>query len=151
MVHSSSISISTTVYFALLKRKGFSTLSASSTVTIDFEKAMQNAFLREFLNVKLDFFFHFCYGVFRSVQRNFLQRLYESNSEFDLRFRMLSTIVFISAEKVVETFKMLCDYNIFLEEAQYVLDYFEVTWIGSPRSKNMRISQSLLMKNMECL
>ena len=45
---------------------------------------------------------------------------------------MLSALVFVPKEYVVQYFEFVCDHNDFPPEVQPVIDYFEDTWISRP-------------------
>ena len=112
---------------------------APSSLMIDFERAMQNAMLKELSNVELKgCFFHFSQSVFRSIQRNRPQNLYETNADFSLHLLMLPAIAFVPFGNVIETFELLCENNTFPPEAQEVLEYLEDTRVGRPSRRNMR-------------
>ena len=83
-------------------------------------------------------FFHFSQCLFRSIQSNGLQQLYESDAAFALKMRMIAAIAFVLVADVVTSFEHLIDNTDFPEEAQSVLDYFEDTWIGRPNRPLIR-------------
>ena len=53
--------------------------------------------------------------------------MYDTNAEFALKVRLLSALAFIPVPKVVETFEFLVENEIFPDELQGVVDYFEDT------------------------
>ena len=57
--------------------------------------------------------------MFRSIQTNGLQKIYESNSEFASKMRMIAR-AFVPALSIVQYFENLCDHNNFPDEAQSV-------------------------------
>ena len=63
-----------------------------------------------------------------------LKSHYDTDAQFALNIRMLSVLAFLPPNKVAEGFDMLIDHNIIPHEAEYVLDYFEDTWMGRPDS-----------------
>lgn len=64
--------------------------------------------------------------------------MYDTNAEFALKVRRLSALAFIPVPKVVETFEFLVENEIFPDELQGVVDYFEDTWIGRPCRRSRR-------------
>ena len=123
----------------LQQLKNLEPMCAPISVTIDFEKAMMKACLKEFPNTEQNgCFFHFSQCIFRAIQNIGLKRKYETDTDFALRMRMLPALAFVPVGTVVEAFELLCDNNTFPHEAQEVVDYFEDTWIGRPNRRSAR-------------
>ena len=101
------------------------------TIMTDFERAAINAFRAIFPDSdQQNCFFHFSQCLFRSIQSNGLQQLYESDAGFALKMHMIAAIAFVPVADVVTSFEHLIDSIDFPKEAQSVLDYFEDIWIG---------------------
>ena len=112
--------------FSELKALG-PTLSPRTIMT-DFERAAINAFRAVFPDSdQQGCFFLFSQCLFRSIQSDSLQQLYESDAGFALKMRMIAAIAFVPVADVVTSFEHLIDNTDFPEEAQSVLDYFEDT------------------------
>ena len=98
------------------------------TIMTDFERATINAFRAVFTDSdQQGCFFHFSQCLFRSIQSNGLQQLYESDPGFALKMLMIAAIAFVPVADVVTSFEHLIDNTDLTEEAQSVLDYFEDT------------------------
>lgn len=52
--------------------------------------------------------------------------------------RLLCALAFIPAEKVVEVFEDLTENQVFMDEAQQIVNYFEDVYIGRPDRRNKR-------------
>jgi hypothetical protein len=112
---------------------------APDTIMTDFEVAAINAFGTAFPGAQQKgCFFHFCQCIYRNIQSNGLQQLYENDAEFSLAMRMLPAIAFVPLPDILTSFEELCNSNIFPVEAQAVLDYFEDIWIGRPDRRQSR-------------
>ena len=106
------------------------------TIMTDFECAAINAFRAVFPDSdQQGYYFHFSQCLFRRIQSNGLQQLYESDAGFALKMCMIAAIAFVPIANVVTSFEHLIDNTDFPEEAQSVLDYFEDTWIGRPNRR----------------
>lgn len=109
------------------------------SILIDFEAAAIHAFEDAFPNARTrGCFFHFSQCVYRQIQANGLQRMYESDEEFALQIRHLPAIAYVPAADVVKIYEELVDTMQFSDEVQPLLDYFEDTWIGRPIRGNRR-------------
>ena len=109
------------------------------TIMTDFERAAINAFRAVFPDSdQQGCFFHFSQCLFRSIQSNGLQQLYENDAGFALKMRMIAAIAFVPVADVVISFEHLIDNTDFPEEVHSVLDYFEDTWIGRPNRRLIR-------------
>ena len=123
--------------FSELKALG-PTLSPRTIMT-DFERAAINAFRAVFPDSdQQGCFFHFSQCLFRSIQSNGLQQLYESDAGFALKMRMIAAIAFVPVAGVVTSFEHLIDNTDFPKETQSVLDYFKDTWIGRANRRLIR-------------
>ncbi|XP_068234292.1 uncharacterized protein [Palaemon carinicauda] len=90
----------------LSELKGLEPTLSPSKIMTDFEPAAINAFKAAFPNSdKKGCFFHFPQGLFRSIQSNGLQQLYESDAEFALKMRMIAAIAFVPVANVVTSFE----------------------------------------------
>ena len=108
-------------------------------IMTDFEHAAINAFRAAFLDCEQKgCFFNFSQCVYRNIQANGLQQMYQNNPEFALKIRMIAAIAFVPLDDIVHYFEYLCDNNGFPEVAQQVLDYIEDTWIGHPHRRQVR-------------
>ncbi|KAK4881108.1 hypothetical protein RN001_004427 [Aquatica leii] len=63
----------------------------------------------------------------KSIQQNGLKERYDTDPEFSLRMRYLSALAFVPVAHVTEALNQLTDSDIFPEESQNVIDYFEDT------------------------
>ena len=98
--------------FSELKALG-PTLSPRTIMT-DFECAAINAFRAVFPDSdQQGCFFHFSQCLFRSIQSNGLQQLYESDAGFALKMSMIAAIAFIPIPDVVMSFENLSTILIF--------------------------------------
>lgn len=52
--------------------------------------------------------------------------------------RMLLALAFVPVGTVPRTFELLFDNNSFPDEPQEIIDYFEDTWNGRPKRRNVR-------------
>ncbi|KAK9719657.1 hypothetical protein QE152_g22559 [Popillia japonica] len=98
---------------------------------IDFERATGNAITFPVID------FERATAISRDVQLPGLKERYANDADFALKIPFLNALyAIIPPERVVEAFKKLCDNDMFLHEAQNVVDYLEDTWIvRSPRKK----------------
>lgn len=114
---------------------------APQSITLDFEKAMTAACSKEFPAASQSgCFFHFSQCIFRAIQHHGLKRRYEVEIEFALKMRMLPALAFVPVADVPLAFDALCHNEIFPEEAEDVINYFEDTWIGRPNRRAGRNS-----------
>jgi hypothetical protein len=89
------------------------------TITLDFEKSMIGACSEVFpTTTQTGCFFHFMQCIFRSIQRNGLKQLYETDIDFAFNIRLLPAIAFVPLDSVVDAFEIVLDSNIISDVAQ---------------------------------
>jgi len=66
------------------------------------------------------------------IQSHRLKQKYEIDAEFALSMRMLSALAYVPVDRVEEAFEELCQSDIFIPEAQEIINYFQDVWIGRP-------------------
>lgn len=109
------------------------------TIMTDFESAVINVVHDVYPETRhRGCFFHLCQAIFRHIQSNGLKNRYEIDADFALKMKMLPALAFVPEEHVIQYFEVLCDENVFPEEAQPIIDYFEDTWIGRPNRRHRR-------------
>lgn len=115
--------------------------ASPSTITTDFEQAMINAIAEEFPTATHHgCFFHFGQCIYRKIQEEGFQRRYETDADFALQMRMLSSLAFVPVGDVVTAFDALCDVNVIDIAAQNIVDYFEDNWVGRLQRNQRRRS-----------
>ncbi|KAB0805687.1 hypothetical protein PPYR_02657 [Photinus pyralis] len=108
-------------------------------VLLDFEAAAMGAFSEEFEGIAVSgCFFHLCQNVWRRVQSEGLQILYQGNHDFAQWVRMIPAIAFVPPHRVLEAFDELVEYENFPPEAQPIVDYFEDIYIGRRARRQRR-------------
>ncbi|XP_068205281.1 uncharacterized protein [Palaemon carinicauda] len=119
LIHGRKQKVSLPLLFALLPDKTEETyidflqqlkklepLCTPLSITIDFEKAMMKACLKEFPNTEQNgCFFHFSQCIFRAIQNNGLKRKYETETSFALQMRMLPALAFVPVGSVIDAFE----------------------------------------------
>ena len=100
-----------------------------TSITTDFEHAALNAFRSRFPGARLQgCYFHLSQNIFKHVQHAGLQERYSTDLDFALEVRKLAALAFVPPGDVVDYFELLQD--SFPVEAEPVIDYFEVNYIG---------------------
>lgn len=126
-------------------------VAGPETIMTDFEMAMVSAVSSEFpLSTHRGCFFHLCQCIWRKTQSSGLKEQYETNAEFALRLRMLSSLAFVPVDEVTRAFDILIDGNVLPDEAQPLIDYFEDTWIGRPDRRQRRRHPMFALQMWNC-
>ena len=108
-----------------------------TTLVTDFELGAMNAFREKFPDIVCTgCFFHLSQNIFRKVQASGLQERYGQDAQFALAMRMLPALAFVPQGDVVQYFELLED--MFPDEAEDVITYFEHTYIGTLRGNSQR-------------
>lgn len=109
---------------------------ALTDILVDFERAAINALsnLQPQLEIK-GCFYHLCANIWKHIQSLGLQMRYNEEPEFALHLRMLSALAFVPPQNVEDGFDALTDFirNIYNNEIDDLLEYFEDTYIGRYR------------------
>jgi hypothetical protein len=71
--------------------------------------------------------------VWRQVQSLGSQKEYQEDKAFNLSVRKLIAVAFLPILDVVRAFNIFSDE--FDDDADQLLDYFESTWIGAPKTR----------------
>lgn len=101
-----------------------------SSIMMDFEVALHNAFEELFENVRIrGCFFHFCQCVWRKIQNIYeLRQNYVEDSQFALNVRQLLTLAFVPVKDVLTYFDELLMQQFYIDNVnvlQPLIDYFE--------------------------
>ena len=109
-----------------------------ATINIDFEHAVINAARENFTGAQIwGCFFHFSQAVWRNLQRHGLSEYYTKDPDYALKMRCFPALAFVPLQEVIHYFEKL--EQSFTEESERLfIDYFEETWIGRARIRNMR-------------
>ena len=104
-----------------------------SSVTIDFEIAVRNAFKQISTDVQLSFcYFHFCQSLLRHVQNQGKKLRYgEAKDLYRKYVRSAAKLVFLPAKDIIKGFEVLKDCNGGSDVSEF-FEYFEKTYIGAP-------------------
>ena len=102
-------------------------------ILVNFERAVINSMHN--LNPQIEakgHFFQFPSNVWKRIQNIGLHQRYKSDEELALHLRMLCAIAFLPAADVIQGFEELVDEirNIYNDEVDELLDYFEDNFIG---------------------
>ena len=76
-------------------------------IMVDFEKAAINALEENFVAIISWCFFHLPQSIFRKIQSEGLTTLYQTDTEFLLKLKMLPSLAFIPERGVVESYNIL--------------------------------------------
>jgi hypothetical protein len=107
------------------------------SIMIDFEMAVIKSVERVFPECEVKgCFFHLSQNIYRKIQDSGLQQLYQVDSEFALKLRMLPALAFVPIEHMSYAFEKLLE--IFPQEAMPIADYFEDYYIGRPQRRGRR-------------
>lgn len=109
---------------------------------VDFEKAAIAAAEKVFPESDVNgCFFHFCQCLYRQVQANGLQTLYQDDPVFATNIRCLAALAFVPVGDVVRRFNELKKFDFFMKKlagttavdvgVQKLLEYMETNWVGS--------------------
>ena len=108
-----------------------------ATIMTDFEEGAINAFRSKLPGIECTgCFFHLCQNIFRRIQEDGLQVRYSQDPQFALVLRMLPALAFAPVGDVIDYFEALEE--IFPEEAEEVVSYFEKNYVGGLRPNGQR-------------
>lgn len=118
-------------------------------IMLDFEKAALSAAETIFVNADISrCFFHFCQCLYRHIQSNGLQKLYQDDATFAMYMRCLAALAFVPVTDVVRRFNELKEMNFFKEKlmgtskidvgVQKLLLYMQTNWIGEQLRRTYR-------------
>ncbi|XP_003737961.1 uncharacterized protein LOC100898720 [Galendromus occidentalis] len=100
-----------------------------TSVSVDFEKGLMNAFSAYFPDAQIQgCFFHLVQNMKKQVAAHGLSRRYRNEPDFELKAKMISALAFIPPERLEVALRELR--SDLPEELQTVLDYFEDNYIG---------------------
>lgn len=111
-------------------------------ISIDFELAARNAYLRVLDDVSIHFcYFHFCQTTWRKIQQLGLASLYNTNAEFALFCRKANALAFVPSNDVSAAFEDWA--KDAPHQATAFVEYFESTFIQGPARRNKRSTKPL--------
>ena len=109
-----------------------------ATIIIDLEHAVINATSKHFTAAQIWFcFFHFFQAVWRNLQRQCLSEHYTKDPDYVLKLRCFPAPAFVPIHKVIHCFEIFEQSFTEASERSFI-DYFEETWVGRARIRNMR-------------
>ena len=78
-------------------------------------------------------FFHLSQNIYREVQENHLQNVYDDvNNDFRTHVKMISALAFVLPQDIFRAFDLLCvQFGGVGTNEQIILDYFERTYVGA--------------------
>ena len=107
---------------------------------IDYEQAARRAIEETFPDATVKgCFYHLSQNVYRKVQIEGLQQLYQTDHDFSLKIRMIPALAFVPQHDVINAFEILQEH--LPSEADPIIDYFEDVYVGRVR-RNRRGSPS---------
>ncbi|XP_043465180.1 uncharacterized protein LOC122500349 [Leptopilina heterotoma] len=108
------------------------------TVMSDFELGIINAAEAKIGNVVRLCLFHLCQNVYRRVQSEGLQEMYNSNNDARIReaMRTMCALAFVPSDDVPEFFDLFIDQAP--QEFVSVAEYFEITYIRGKPARGRR-------------
>lgn len=111
------------------------------SIMTDFERAAISAAKNVFPDADVNgCFFHFCQCLFRQIQANGLQKIYQDDPEFALQIRCLAALAFVPVNDVLQRYNELKEFEFFKQKlagktevdlgVQKLLAYMQTNWIG---------------------
>ena len=108
-----------------------------ASIMVDFELAVVNSLERVFPDSEIrGCFFHLSQNIYRKNTEHGLKQRYPEDSHFALTLRMIPALAFVPTNDVTGAFEQLSE--ILHPEMRPVADYFEDTYVGSPRRRGRR-------------
>lgn len=80
-------------------------------------------------------FFHFGQCIWRNIQNLGFKKKYQEHSSFHLKVRKLIALAFVPVLDVIKAYETMVD--VFDDDDETFLDYFEKTWIGEPKKRGI--------------
>ena len=106
-----------------------------ATINIDFESAAINSCRTVFpFSVLLGCFFHLSQNIYRKVQENRLNALYQNDNISRENIQMIGAIAFVSLRDLILAFNALCIHCEANGNEHVILQYFERNYIGDLRA-----------------
>jgi len=103
----------------------------STSILIDFEKAVMNSIKTESPQTKIQgCFFHLSQALWRDIQEYGLQTQYCNGPVFALELKKLAALAFVPIEKVIEYFEGLLENEFYRKNEELLsplISYFECT------------------------
>ena len=107
--------------------------NSPTDIVMNFERAALNSVHQLYSNTVLKgCFYHLSSNMWKHIQNLGLQNHYQDDENFVLWLRILSAVTFVPPNDVIRYFELLIDKirNNFNDECDYLIDYFEDTYIG---------------------
>ena len=104
---------------------------------IDFELAAIRAIRMTFINTRVNgCTFHFSQCIYRKIQAEGLQSVYQNDSVLNLKMRMIAALAYLTVNKLEDGFEALA--GILPEEMNDLITYFEENFIRIKRRNSIK-------------